>query len=644
MSHSPVEASASRDYEQAWNAINELIRADGSWSGYERNVFYANNRDGTFSDVSGIADLDFPDDSRAFALSDFDHDGRLEIFLKNRTAPQLRVLRNVMEVTGKSIAFKLRGTKSNRDAIGAEVTVETEGGRQTKFLQAGSGFLSQHSKELSFGLGETRRPARATVRWPSGLVQQFENLPAGHRIEFEEASPQFRAVPFSPVNPSTAKTVKPQKASAIPSNSETWLVDPIAAPDFECPDLQGHTHTLKSFRGRPFLLNFWATWCPPCQHELEIFEEKHSAWAARGLNLVAANVNDPGDLPTVLKFVREHGYSFLILLANEDMLGVYNVLYRHLFDRRRDLGVPTSFLVDEQGWIVKIYQGALDPDHLISDLGSIPRTPAERFKKALPFPGQFYGGEMRRNLFTYGVAYFQRGFLDQAVISFELALRDNPAYAEAHYNLGTLYLKKKMQGEARDHLERALALRPDYPDALNNFGLLAVAEGRPDEAARYFEEAVRRRANYTIALENLGNLYRQQGRLAEAERALDRALRSDPEDPEVNYSLAMLFAQKDETDRAREYLERALKLRPEYPEALNNLGVLYLRTGRPAEAISTFQDSIRVAPAFDQPYLNLAKAYFGMGEREKAREILRRLLVRQPDHALARQALEQLSR
>ena len=52
VANSPDEAGASPEYEQGWNAINELIRADGTWSGYERNVFYANNRDGTFSDVS----------------------------------------------------------------------------------------------------------------------------------------------------------------------------------------------------------------------------------------------------------------------------------------------------------------------------------------------------------------------------------------------------------------------------------------------------------------------------------------------------------------------------------------------------------------------------------------------------------------
>ena len=69
-------------YEHGWNAINELIRSDNSWNAYERNVMFANNRDGTFSEVSGVVGLDFLEDSRSFALADIDHDGRLEVILK----------------------------------------------------------------------------------------------------------------------------------------------------------------------------------------------------------------------------------------------------------------------------------------------------------------------------------------------------------------------------------------------------------------------------------------------------------------------------------------------------------------------------------------------------------------------------------
>jgi FimV-like protein len=76
--------------------------------------------------------------------------------------------------------------------------------------------------------------------------------------------------------------------------------------------------------------------------------------------------------------------------------------------------------------------------------------------------------------------------------------------------------------------------------------------------------------------------------------------------------------------------------------ALNNLGVLYRRTGKLEEAVAAFEQCIRAAPGLDQPYLNLAAIYIATGDREKAKEVLRQLLVQIPDHALARKRLEQL--
>ena len=288
VANSPVEAKSSPAYEQGWSAINELIRSDGTWSGYERNVFYANNRDGTFSDISGAAGLDFVEDGRAFALADFDHDGRLEVFLKNRNAPQLRLLQNVMKELPPSIAFRLRGSKSNRDAIGAAITVETGAGRQTRMLQAGSGFLSQHSKEIFFGLGEAKGPLRAFIRWPSGLVQELRDLPLNHRIWVDEgaeptrmeafkANPQGLKPASSAARSGTAEAVplpKPSQAEfeQFPSVVETWLLAPIAAPDISLPDINGKTRTLAEFQGKPVLLNLWAAGSSSCLEDLKLLQ------------------------------------------------------------------------------------------------------------------------------------------------------------------------------------------------------------------------------------------------------------------------------------------------------------------------------------------------------------------------------------
>jgi Flp pilus assembly protein TadD len=83
-------------------------------------------------------------------------------------------------------------------------------------------------------------------------------------------------------------------------------------------------------------------------------------------------------------------------------------------------------------------------------------------------------------------------------------------------------------------------------------------------------------------------------------------------------------------------------LRPDYNDALNNLGVLLIREKRYPEAEDRLKTCVQVAPDFDQAYLNLARLYVLLNQEGKAREILQELLRRQPQHTMARQALEML--
>lgn len=639
---SPANATPSLNYERGWNAINELVRSDSSWSGRERNVFYVNNHDGTFSDASGVVGLDFPDDSRAFVLADLDHDGRLEVILKSRNAPQLRILHNGMKDIGHSLAFRLLGKKSNRDAIGAAVTVEAVGHRQTKYLQAGSGFLSQHSKELFFGVGKTQEAVRASIRWPSGLTQTFENLPTNNRIEIEEGSAKFLAKPFAPTTASYVQADTPQQPESLPSTAETWLIEPLSAPDFSLPDIAGKMWNLQSFRGGFLLLNFWTTASQACSEQLRLLRKNFSAITSIGLRVVSINLDDPRNPQSVGALLTKEGLPFPVLLATQEVAGIYNIIYRYLFDRHRDLGTPTSFLLNEDNMIIKAYQGTTSPAHLLEDLKNIPRTPEDRMRKALPLAGTLYQSSFRRNAFTYGVALFQRGYLEQAAASFKQVIAAKPDDPEAYYNLGTLELRRSSLQEARKYLEQTVKLKPNYPEAWNNLGMIAGQQGQTNEAIQNFQRSLSLRPSYATALLNLGNLYRRQGNFTEAEKLLNRALDSQPDDPEVHYSLGMFYARQDRLDQALTSLQRAVELRPDYPDALNNLGVLFVREKRYDEAEEKFVTCIRLVPSYDQAYLNLARLYVIQENKEKAKETLQELLRLQPQHKVAQQALEML--
>ncbi len=647
VANSPDEATSSHDYEQGWNAINELIRADRTWSGFERNIFYINNRDGTFSDISGAVGLDFLEDGRAFALADFDHDGRQEIVLKNRNAPQLRLLKNVVEQLPPSISFRLRGTRSNRDAIGAVVTIETGSNRQSRSLQAGSGFLSQHSKELFFGLGEHPGAVRASILWPSGEMQHFSDLPVNHRISIEEGKESFRTEAFSTARPRETESAAfvAETSGQLPATTQTWLLAPVAAPDFSLPDAAGQMRALRAVRGKPVVLNFWFTGSADCQKQLRDFERFYAFPPGRGLELLTVNL-DACVGAEGMPHLPASRFSFPVLRGSDDVAAVYNILYRYLFDRHRDLCLPTSFLIDQQGQIVKIYRGAFDPEQVENDLRSIPQTDAQRLTLALPFHGVSETFAYGRNYLSYGSIFFQYGYFDESASSFQQALANDPTSAEAAYGLGSAYLSQQEISEARASFEHATKLQAGYPDTLanawNNLGLIATRVNDTGEAIDNFQKAVRLSPDNLIALNNLGNAYRLQKNWDEARKVFEHGLEVDALDADANYGLAMVFAQADDTARAEEYLHRALKRRPGYPEALNNLGILYLRTERPEDAIASFEACIRAAPEFDQAYLNLARVYAIENATGKARSVLLELLKRHPDHAQAQSMLAQL--
>lgn len=651
VANSPDKATPSHDYEQGWMAINELIRSDGTWSGYERNIFYANNRDGTFSDVSAAVGLDFIEDSRSFALADIDQDGRLEIVLKNRNAPQLRILKNVAKDLPPSLAFRLQGTKSNRDAIGASVTIESGSRKQTQTVRAGSGFLSQHSKEIFFGLGDHEGPVHAVIRWPSGLTQEVRDLPANHRVWLQEGMPPSRIEPFKSTKlGSAAAATQAIAGESLPSTVETWLLAPVPAPEFSLSDLKGQQRTLSALRGKPVLLHFWTSKAPDFAAGLRAIEKNYRRWPAQLITInldesaETAGAKQSGDTRELAALANAERLSFPILRGSDDVAAVYNILYRQIFDRHRDLGLPTSFLIDEAGNIVKVYRGSLAPDSVEQDLRSMPKSEPERLTRGLPFPAGTIA--IGRNYLSLGALFYQRGYLEQAETFFQEALRDDPSSAEAMYGIGSVYLNQNKNAAAREMFERGLQSTVSFPDTLadtwNNLGVIATRENKVGEAIQDFEKALKLNPNHLLSLNNLGNAYRLQKQWSEARKVLERALAVAPDDAEANYSLGMVYAQTNDTAKAYEHLQQALKARPDYPEALNNLGVLYLVTQRPDEAVATFQRCIQVAPTFDQAYLNLARVSVLRGDRDKAREVLQDLLKQHPNHAQAKQMLDQL--
>ena len=161
------------------------FRGDISWTGYEHNVLLRNEGPGAdgklqFSDVAMATGADDIRDARGTATADFDNDGDLDVVINNNPGDSGRaelsratLLRNNVGERRNWLAIELRGTESNRDAVGASVTVEAGGQKFTRLVSAGSGFASQQSGRLYFGLGDKTQVDVVTVHWPRGRIEKF---------------------------------------------------------------------------------------------------------------------------------------------------------------------------------------------------------------------------------------------------------------------------------------------------------------------------------------------------------------------------------------------------------------------------------------------------------------------------------------
>lgn len=164
----------------------EVDRAKMGESYRQPTLLYRNMGNRKFADLSATSGtaLSQPKASRGLAIGDLNGDGYPEVVLNNRNeAP------SVLEHTGtRGTLFRvtLEGTKSNRSAYGARVTIETGKRKQMAELTSGTSFYSQHEDALYFGLGAAARIDKLTVRWPNGLVEARLNVDATKPLDLVE--------------------------------------------------------------------------------------------------------------------------------------------------------------------------------------------------------------------------------------------------------------------------------------------------------------------------------------------------------------------------------------------------------------------------------------------------------------------------
>jgi len=139
----------------------------------------------------------------------------------------------------------------------------------------------------------------------------------------------------------------------FPAHTASVAVKGHDSPDFVLADLQGHAVKLSDLRGKVVVLNFWATWCPPCKEEIPWFVELQKRYGAQGLQIVGVSMDD-GDQKDVEKFAAENAINYPILLGKDNVAEQYGGIDR----------LPTTFYIDRNGIVTDRVFGQLGREEI----------------------------------------------------------------------------------------------------------------------------------------------------------------------------------------------------------------------------------------------------------------------------------------
>ena len=401
-------------YLGAWSVISHLSQfGRQDWNARERTFAYLNRGGLRFEDVSISSGLGIPDDGRSLAVADLDHDGRLDLVFRNRTAPTLRLFQGI-EPLGRSVAFRLAQAGLNRDGIGALVTLTYAGTPRRSRILAGDGFLGSSPPEAFYGLGDGTSgdlpDPSVSVRWPDGQEEAFR-LPEGSTLSggswLLERGTGIAQLRFS------------QGAPAPPLEASVKAPPPGGAPG--APRVRVPLHAefplggwrLPSFGGAPtradercaangLLVVLWSSDVPASLGALARVPELTLPVHVLALDKVRAS-DAVREASAALGLLEHAGRADTATRLILDL-----VLGRTLAPFE-SMPLPLGLLLDEAGDLACLYVGALPPDVIEEDAARLAAREDLRATTCLT-GGQWLRGDPVRGLRTLYDGLRARGF------------------------------------------------------------------------------------------------------------------------------------------------------------------------------------------------------------------------------------------
>jgi tetratricopeptide (TPR) repeat protein/peroxiredoxin len=693
-----LKTTATPGYTRNLRDLNDKISRGKSFSGYERNPLFLNQKGNGFAEVGGLLGADFEDDARAVAVMDWDRDGDLDLWVTNRTAPRVRLLRNNQPSANSPsansfLAIRLigNGKTTNRDAIGARLTLSRSSEpqiNQIRTVHAGDGFLAQSSAWTHFGLGQTTGDLNLSVRWPGGGTETFSGLKANSRYTITQGDSRSGTPTLAASSTVPKITQEARPESQNPTKSGFWVANRVPFPLLTFTDNKGATHSTTEFLGKPVLINLWATWCVPCIEELGDFAKHADALQAQGATILALNVDGltlAGSATrgaNAAEILERVGFNLPHGVARQENLAKIEILIEHLSSRRGPLSIPSSFLVDAKGSVAAVYLEPVTWEQLAGDLALLDAPPVAQLKRASARPGQWFADPRQvldhaANLGDYATLFATNGFpeesqrlyamieprqgvksaqqyynqakaaarqgmKEQAMEFYRTAIRLDPEYGQALTGLGALLLMEKRVEEAESLFEQALRIDPNHATALINLATIDQSRGDNASALKRLQQVITRNPGYAQAQLNIGSLLASMKRHDEAIQHLSKAVELDPTMLAAHINLAVAYTQTEQWERAENHYRRVQQLSPRMAAYSHyGLGTVQARQHRHADAVVSYRKAISLGAKNAQTFTQLGVSLLALGENQAGIDALNSALERDPEYEAANQALRE---
>ena len=270
--------------------------------------------------------------------------------------------------------------------------------------------------------------------------------------------------------------------------------------------------------------------------------------------------------------------------------------------------------------------------------------PSERIAKLAAGKGKSLAGWQRspeeewlasaEGLYHTGMVFLWRERYDEALPYFDKAVKKNPRYAQAHFQIGFCKRELGRHEEALEAYKEAIRIKPDYAEAHLNLGLTYHGLGRYGEAIEAYKQAIRIKpddaqahlnSGYAYGIDDRGqaqvNLviaYVKLGRDQEAIEPFKEAIRIKPHDATAHLNLGVTYHILGRHQEAIEACKEAIRIKPDYAAAHLELGGTYRDLGREQEAIEACKQAIRIKPDFTAAHHDLGLLYLIVGDKSSA--------------------------